>query len=357
VVRASSTWIAADLATAHPPLVRLAELMDSREHLATLPTPLHHAPRLSRTLRREAWLKRDDLTGVGLGGNKIRKMELLAALARAEGADTLVSVGAAQSNHARTVAMVAAIAKMNCHLILSGDEPAESSPPSGNLLLTDLVGAELHWTGTDSWDDLAQTAKEVTAALAREGRRVFWIPVGGSVPHGAAAFVAAYLELVGQLARAGLNASAVYCSSSSGGTQAGLHLGAVLARRVLAEELPAGAMPRVVGVDVAKIYDPLAASVEQLATDTAELLGVQEIWQQALDDGAAPEVVTGYLGEGYAIPSTGSQEALRRLARTEGVILDPVYTAKGFQAFCEAPGEDPIVFWHTGGSPALFAHP
>lgn len=357
MTRSSSTWIAADLATAHPPLVRLAELMDTREHLAVLPTPLHHAPRLSAALDREVWLKRDDLTGTGLGGNKIRKMELLAARARAENADTLVTVGAPQSNHARTVATVAAMLGLDCHLVLGGRAPAT---PSGNLLLSTLVGAQLHWAGTADWQALARAAEQVVTEQERRGRRVYSIPVGGSVPHGVAAFVAAYLELVVQLARVGLAASAVYCASSSGGTQAGLHLGWALASRILADELPAGATPPVTGVDVARISDPLAEEVERLVDATAELLGVSQIWKEVQESlratgGAGAQVLDGYLGAGYAQPTAGSDAALHLIARTEGVIVDPVYSAKALHAVCEAQGGGPLVFWHTGGVPAVFA--
>ncbi|MFZ0160175.1 MAG: D-cysteine desulfhydrase family protein [Kineosporiaceae bacterium] len=342
--RSSSHWIGAGPAAAHPVLRPLAELMAGRERLAVLPTPLHHAPRVSAALGREIWLKRDDLTGTGLGGNKIRKLELLAAQARDAGADTLVSVGAPQSNHARTVAAVAARLQLDCHLVLGGHAP---ETPSGNLLLDELMGATLHWAGTHDWQGLAAASAEVTAHLQGAGRRVFAIPVGGSVPIGTAAFVAAYLELVVQCAEHGLAPSAVFHASSSAGTQAGLHLGAVLAGALLD-----GVAPQVIGVDVARISDSLADTVAGLATRTADLLGVAGIWRDAQ---AAPTVLEAYLGPGYAAPSPGSGAALRLLARTEGVILDPVYSAKAFHAVCDSDRPGPIVFWHTGGVPALFA--
>ncbi len=346
MTRSSSQWIAADLVAACPSLQPLAALMAGREQLAVLPTPLHHAPRLSYSLGKEIWLKRDDLTGTGLGGNKIRKLELLAAQARAAGADTLVGVGAPQSNHARTVATVAAMLQLDCHLVLAGQAPAA---PSGNLLLDALMGATLHWAGTHDWAELATATDDVSAQLQRIGRRVFTMPVGGSVPHGSAAFVAAYLELVVQCTEYRVTPSAVMHASSSAGTQAGLHLGAVLAG-----ELLDGVAPPVIGVDVAKITNPLAEEVSRLVAGTAELLGVQQIWENA-GPGRGPTVLEGYLGPGYAVPSGGSSAALHLLARTEGVILDPVYSAKGFHAVCESDLPGPIVFWHTGGTPALFA--
>jgi 1-aminocyclopropane-1-carboxylate deaminase/D-cysteine desulfhydrase-like pyridoxal-dependent ACC family enzyme len=235
--------------------------------------------------------------------------------------------------------------------VLAGEAPAA---PSGNLLLDDLMGATLHWAGTHDWAELAAATDEVTARLRRIGRRVFTMPVGGSVPHGSAAFVAAYLELVVQCTEYGLTPSAVVHASSSAGTQAGLHLGAVLAGALLGGELLDGTAPPVIGVDVAKITDPLAEEVARLAAETAVLLGVAQIWDAA-GPGQAPTVLEGYLGPGYALPSGGSTAALHLLARTEGVILDPVYSAKGFHAVCESDLPGPIVFWHTGGTPALFA--
>ncbi len=351
--RSSSTWIAADLATAHPPLFRLAQLMDARERLAVLPTPLHHAPRLSAELGREVWLKRDDLTGTGLGGNKIRKMELLAAAARADGTDTLLSVGAPQSNHARTVATAAAMLGLDCHLVLGGEAPQRAS---GNLVIDELMGAQVHWAGTHDWQGLAAAAEDVADELGGQGRRVYQIPVGGSTPLGCSAFVAAYLEMVAQLSRQGLAPDHVLCASSSAGTQAGLHLGWLLANRTLHDELPDGAAPPVIGVDVAKITDPLVAEVNLLVGQAAELLGVDEI---APPEGAGvgATVLDGYLGPGYAEASAGSTAALRQLARTEGVLADPVYSAKALHALCDGgvPGTGPVVFWHTGGVPALFA--
>lgn len=340
-------WLAQDLADAHPRLHRLAGLMAGRQQLALLPTPLHAAPRFSAALGREVWLKRDDLTATGLGGNKIRKLELIAADAVAAGADVLVSTGAPQSNHARTVATTAAMLGLECHLVLGGDRPAAAT---GNLLLDELMGARLHWAGSHDWAALAAGVARVTAELEAAGRRPYAIPVGGSVPLGSASFVAAYLELAVQCRDAGLSPAAVIHASSSAGTQAGLSLGHALATVLAADlDLPA---PPVWGVDVAKITDPLVEEVARLAGATAELLGVGDLWVQA---GEPVRVLDGYLGPGYAVASRGATEALRLLARTEGVVTDPVYSAKGLHAVCAEPVPGPVVFWHTGGVPALFS--
>ena len=309
--------------------------MASRFPMAVLPTPLHRATRLSDVLGREVWLKRDDLTGVGLGGNKVRKMELLASDALGRGADTLVGVGAGQSNHARTVAATAAMLGMPCHLVMGGGAPAQLT---GNLLLSDLFGARFHFVDSEDWGALDEAAIAVAARVESEGGRPYVIPVGGSVPLGALAFAAAYIEFDDQCRSAGLHPVAVVHASSSAGTQAGLEVGRHLAASGTA----------IVGVDVARITGSLATEVRRLADAAAAIVGLEATFQ--------PTVLSGYLGDGYGIPSEGATRAGRLLARTEGVVVDPVYTAKALQAVCEEPF-DPVVFWHTGGTPAVFAEP
>lgn len=322
------------MSVALPP-PRLQELLDGRLRLATLPTPLHALPRLSEALGREVWVKRDDLTGTALGGNKVRKLELLVAEARRQGADCLVTVGAAQSNHARTTAAVAAIAGMGCHLLLAGRTPDRVT---GNLVLDRLLGAELHFAGTHDWVALHAAMEELAEDLRRHGHRPYTMPVGGSVPLGVAGFTAAYVELREQCGARGLRPRTIVHASSSGGTQAGLELGRVLT----------GDPTRVVGIDVAKITGALRDVVARLVAETAEVLGVD-----AAD--ADPTVLEGYAGDGYAVESAGAADALRLLARTEGVLTDPVYSAKALHAVVAEPFEEPVVFWHTGGVPALFA--
>jgi D-cysteine desulfhydrase family pyridoxal phosphate-dependent enzyme len=347
---APDDWLGHRLVAEVPALHRLVELMAHRQRVAVLPTPLHLAPRLSDHLGRQVWLKRDDLTGTGMGGNKIRKLELLAADALARGADTLVSVGAPQSNHARTVATVAAMLGLDCHLVLGGQEPARAT---GNLILDRLVGARVVWAGTHDWGCLADALDALVAELQEAGARPYPMPVGGSVPLGATGFVAAYLELLVQCEAVGLAPEVVLHASSSAGTQAGLHLGALIAAGLLGRR-----GPRVVGVDVAKITDPLADEVARLVRDTADLLDLDVTGPRpalALDVDP-PTVLDGYLGPGYAESSPESLDALRLLARLEGVPTDPVYSAKAFQALVAEPGlGDPVVFWHTGGLPALFS--
>jgi 1-aminocyclopropane-1-carboxylate deaminase/D-cysteine desulfhydrase-like pyridoxal-dependent ACC family enzyme len=307
--------------------------------MANLPTPLTFAPRFSAMVGGEVWLKRDDLTGLALGGNKTRKVEYLLGKARQQGdVDTVVTVGAAQSNHARTVAAAALIAGWDCHLVLGGEQP---SRPTGNLVLDIALGATMHFVGSDSWDDLQSAADELAAELRASGRRPLVIPMGGSTAVGALGFVGAYLELLVQLDEVGVAPSAVFHATSTGGTQAGLDF----AHQVL------GVGPDIVGVGVAKTNADLTSEVIGLKKQIGELLN--------LDPGPAEAtVLDGYLGEAYALPTPGCEAAFAALTSTEAVLTDFVYSAKALHAVVDrAPAAGgPIVFWHTGGVPALFAN-
>lgn len=309
-----------------------------RIEMANLPTPLTFAPRFSAAVGGEVWLKRDDLTGLALGGNKARKVEYLLGTAKAAGdVDTVVTVGAAQSNHARTVAAAARIAGWACHLVLGGHRP---SRPSGNLVLDVALGATLHFADTDSWDALESAAEELAMDLRSRGRHPLVIPMGGSTAVGALGFVDAYLELLAQLDALGIAPTAVLHATSTGGTQAGLDF----AHRVL------GTGPEVIGVGVAKTGADLRAEVGRLEDQLAELLD--------LDAGPAePTVLDGYMGAAYSVPTPGCEAAFATLASTEAVLTDFVYSAKALHAVVDraASGAGPIVFWHTGGVPALFA--
>jgi 1-aminocyclopropane-1-carboxylate deaminase/D-cysteine desulfhydrase-like pyridoxal-dependent ACC family enzyme len=314
-----------------------------RVRLAQLPTPLHPARRFSAEVGAEVWLKRDDLTGVAMGGNKIRKLEFLLGEAREAGADCLITMGAAQSNHARTVAAGAAMSGLPCHLVLGGDRPDR---PTGNILLSTLLGAELHFTGLTDWDDLARASEDLRATLAADGHRPYVIPVGGSTPYGALGFAAAYLELLEQTAAEGIEPGVIVHATASGGTQSGLHA----AHRLL---FPGGdGGPAVYGVVASGTADELMSEVTELAGGVAELLG----GPRAI---GAPHGVDGFLGEGYGVSTPGGEAALRLLLRTEGVLTDPVYTAKALHAVVERGAElaagRPLVFWHTGGTPAVFS--
>ena len=303
------------------------------------PTPLHHLPRFSAAIGREVWIKRDDLISVGLGGNKVRKLGYLVADARRMGADHLVTVGAEQSNHARCVATVAAMEEMGCDLVLGGDADA---PVVGNLLLDHLLGARLHFPGTHDWLKLEEASHRVAAQLRAQGRTPYVMPIGGSTPIGALGFAEAFLELRGQMVEAGVQPSSIVHATSSGGTQAGLVVGA----------LACGGEVPIVGVGVAKTGRTLRDEIVTIAQGTASLLETEA------PSAGSITVLDGFVGEAYAVPTPGAIEALRLLFQTEGILVDPVYTAKALHAVVEGPtalGDGPIVFWHTGGWPAVFA--
>ncbi len=306
--------------------------------LAFLPTPCHPAPRLGAALGlADLWVKRDDQTGLALGGNKARKLVRLVADASAAGADTLVTGGGPQSNHARTTAAAAVRFGMRCELALAADPGTE---PVGNLLLDHLLGAVVHPLGPLDYDGLEAAIVSLGERVRAEGRRAYVIPVGGASPVGVGAYVDAARELVGQLGGA---PDWVVCADGSGGTHAGLLAGL------------AGTPTRVLGVDVGTRND-LDRAVARLASATGD--GTP---RSDPAPGDAVLVDHDHYGAGYGAPTPESAEAIILAARTEGLVLDPVYTAKALAALRTWVGDGRIepgarvVFWHTGGAPALFA--
>jgi 1-aminocyclopropane-1-carboxylate deaminase/D-cysteine desulfhydrase-like pyridoxal-dependent ACC family enzyme len=282
-------------------------------------------------------VKRDDLTGPGLGGSKVRKLEYLLADAERRGADCLVTVGARQSNHARLTAVLGAVKGFEVHLVLGG---RDLEGWEGNALVGRLAGARVHLVDTEDWAVLGEALASVGQELERAGRSPYLIPMGGSTPVGALGYAAAYLELLDQLDGQGLQADWVVHATSTGGTQAGL-----LAGRVLA-----GRGPRVVGVDVAKGPEPLEETVARLTRQTLDLLDV--------DGQPDPPLVVEGAGPAYGAVTEEAVLAMVAALRAEGLLLDPVYSAKALAAvpdLCRSlPGQGAIVFLHTGGQPALF---
>ena len=313
-----------------------------RIRIAHLPTPIEPLPRLSARLGGpKLWVKRDDLTGLAGGGNKARKLEFLVAEALAKGADTLVTCGAVQSNHARQTAAAAAKSGLRCTLVLRGREPHESQ---GNLLLDRLLGAEIVWAEDRPADErLVEVAEE----LRSRGRRPYVVPYGGSNPVGACGYVAAMEELLDQSARQGISFDRIVFPSSSGGTQAGL---AVAARAL-------GYPGTILGVSVDLGARALQEKLAPLASATANLLGLSGSFRP--EDFAVEDA---YIGAGYAVLGDLEREAIRTAAETEALLLDPVYTGRAFGGLLDlirkgtfAPDER-VLFWHTGGIPALFAY-
>ena len=311
--------------------------MIARERFAILPTPITHLPRLSKALGGpEIWVKRDDLTGLAFGGNKVRKLEFVLANALKKGAQTLISVGAAQSNHCRQTAALAAKYGLDCILVLSGN-PEEDF--SGNILIDKLVGAEIVWTEKESRNRVLEaTFKDAE----NQGRQPYLIPLGASDSIGSSAYVFAFEELLQQMDRIDW----VVLPSSSGGTQAGLVLGAV--RNQWDGHL--------LGISIDRSVPELQGIVSNLATQASEYLGEPRIFtpQEIL-------VNADYLGAGYGIVGEPEIEAIRLFARYEGLLLGPVYTARAAAGLINLIRKgffkptDRIVFWHTGGTPTLFA--
>ena len=324
--------------------------------LATLPTPLVEAARLRAALGGpercpRILIKRDDLTGLALGGNKARKLEFLVADALRQSADTLVTSGAVQSNHARMTAAAACAAGLACSLVLSSRD--EHPDVQGNLLLDRLFGASIHFIPASDDPHLAVAADEavrvaeVASQLSARGHRPYVIPIGGSSPIGTLGYVAGTLELVTQLSAAGIRVDRLYYASGSRGTQAGLELGSRLF----------DAPYRLRGIAVSAGELEKRERAAQLMNAAAGVLsaGVRVRADQLETDQR-------FIGEGYGIPTQGCVEAIALAARHEGILLDRVYTGKAMAALIDdvrqktvEPNET-VVFLHTGGVPALFAH-
>lgn len=314
----------------------------ARVPVAHLPTPLELLSRLTAHQDGpELWIKRDDQTGLATGGNKARKLEFLVADALAQEADTLVTAGAAQSNHARQTAAAAAKFGLACTLVLRGEEPPQAQ---GNLLLDRLLGAEVVWAGDQP---LAETMTRLAEEFQAAGRRPYIVPYGGSNPVGASGYVAAMEELLDQCTRRDLHFDHIVLASSSGGTQAGLAVGA----RALEYT------GRILGISVDQQASVLQERLAELATATGNHLGLGSTF--APGDFAVED---GYLGGGYGVLGDLERAAIHRLGRTEGILLDPVYTGRAFGGLLDLIGQgaftrgERVLFWHTGGTAGLFGY-
>jgi len=305
------------------------------------PTLVEPMPRLSAALGGgpRLFIKRDDAIPFGFGGNKVRKLALVAARAAAENADTLITAGGVQSNHARATAATAARLGMRAVLVANGSPQARKS---ANALLDELLGAEVIYV--DSREERAPMIEKVAARLRAEGRRPFPIPIGASTPLGALAFALAVAELVDQMPAPDV----IVHSTSSGGTQAGLVAGC----RLL------GLPTRVVGVSADDSSSSLQAQVTTIVGGIADLCALD---RSMVSRGTAIEVDDTFVGGGYGVSSSESREAIELAARTEAIFLDPTYTAKamaGLIAYVrrgDFTRHETVVFWHTGGQVGLFA--
>jgi D-cysteine desulfhydrase len=310
-------------------------------------TPIEKLEHFSRHLGGpEVWIKRDDLLGLAAGGNKTRKLEFLVADALAQGADTLVTVGAVQSNHCRLTLAAAVKEGLKCRLVLEQRVPGSYDVhASGNNFLFDLLGVE-SVTVVEGGADLAGAMQSVVEDLKMEGRKGYIIPGGGSNALGALGYVACAEEILAQSFDMGLRLDQVVCASGSAGTHAGLLVGL---------EGNNAKLP-LIGVNVRRPRAEQEGNVHKLAVETAALLGVEAPARQtvrALDD---------WVGPGYSLPTDEMVATVRLLARLEGVLLDPVYTGKAMAGLIgliergEFGKNDKVLFVHTGGAPALYAY-
>lgn len=324
-------------------MTRLDEI--PRIALGHEPTPIEFLGRLTEHLGgAEIWIKRDDCTGLAFGGNKVRKLEYLLAEACAQGHDTVITVGGVQSNHARQTAAAAARLGLRCELVLprlvaGRDEIYESN---GNLLLDRLLGARVHLVA-----DSRAAATRVGALLdelRRSGHSAAFFPAGGSTATGSLGYVRAMVELARQVGERGLCFDRIVLAVSTGGTLAGLVVGRALA----------ALSTRITGIAVSGSAEEASLVAGSLIAGTAARLGIE-----VSDPGF--EVRDGFLGEGYGLETPGMREALGTCARLEGLLLDPVYTGKAMAGLFdlvrrgELGRETSVLFWHTGGTPALFA--
>ena len=310
-----------------PASVALVRAPTAIEEMSRLRDALGGGPRL--------FVKRDDAIPFGFGGNKVRKLQFVAAEAVTRGADTLVTVGGIQSNHARATAAVASRLGLRCHIIANGSKPAH---PTANALLDELLGADIEYIPSRAEREAASAA--AMERLTRDGCRPYWVPLGASTPLGALGFV----QAIGEMVEQGLKPDIIVHAASSSGTQSGLVAGCALHRL----------STQVIGVSADDPGPALSARVREIVAGIGKLLGENL--------GAPGFMVTDeFVGEGYGIPTVSSREAQRLAARTEALFVDHTYTAKALGALIRWvragrwSAEQTILFWHTGGQVGLFA--
>jgi len=312
--------------------------MVQRLNFAHLPTPIEDLPRLSEFLGGpQLLIKRDDQTGLAFGGNKTRKLEFLVAEAQAQGAKMLISAGAIQSNHCRQTAAAAARFGFECTLVLTGDLPTQ---PSANLLLDKMFGVEI--VNVPDRADRDRVLQETFDKAVQDGKKPYLVPYGGSSPVGALGYTYAVEELVKQ----DVSADWIVFGTSSGGTHAGLTLG----KRVFDYK------GKILGISIDESEEWLKTHVSTLASDASELLG--ERIEFTPDDVLATDA---YCQAGYGVLTDVEREVVKLFARYEGMLLDPVYTGRAAAGLVDLirkgffKKDETILFWHTGGTPALFA--
>jgi len=315
-----------------------------RERIAFLPTPLHRLKNLGESIGIESlWIKRDDLTGISFGGNKTRKLEFVVGDAKANKCDTLVTVGGIQSNHCRQTAAVAAVTGMRCILLLGGEEPEEYT---GNLLLDKMLGAEIKFFPDESVFTLNKRLDEIMETLIDFGLSPYAIPAGAAMPVGVVPYAVAMDELNNQFKENDFFPDRIIVAVGTGGTLAGLILGAHLLELNL----------DIIGITVSKPADEVKAEVQELIDRTiATYPNIEPFKPKIIVDDS-------FIGKGYAILEDGIVSAMEMFSKMEGIFLDPVYTGKAGLALIrmalagDIPSDSPTLFYHTGGEPALFTY-
>jgi len=316
-----------------------------REDLAFLPTPLHRLPHLGDSIGLdELWIKRDDLTGYSFGGNKTRKMEFVLGDARANKADTIVTVGGLQSNHCRQTAVVCAKAGLRCILLLAGEEPEIYT---GNLLLESMLGAEIKFYPDDHLLTMHSRLDEVIETLKDFGLNPYAVPAGATMPVGVISYAAAMEELQEQTRKEGFTPDKILVAVGTGGTLAGLIIGA----HMLGMEVD------IIGVSVLSEVDVVRDRVSDQIDRVIDRYPEVEHFEPRI------HIDDSFLEPGYGILTDGVRTAIDTFAKMDGIFLDPVYTGKAGLALMrmamngDIKANEHTVFWHTGGSPALFAYP
>lgn len=329
----------------HPSAVKLPE----RLHLAQLPTPIQKLDRLSNELGVNLYIKRDDFTGTEVSGNKVRKLEFAAAEALAQGAKTLITCGAVQSNHARATAAVARQLGLDVHLVLRSDE---NPPLEGNYLLCTLLGAEIHLLSPETFGEtFEQVMADIKADCDEKGRPGYILPIGASNAIGNFGYCQAYQEILEQEAELGLNFDRLVCAVGSGGTYGGLFLGNLLS----------GGSKSILGFSISSEAAYFQNEIARIVNGSLNRLGLQE------------SVLPGdiqindlYAGRGYALSTPEEMAFIQAIARADGLLLDPVYTGKAFRGLLseikiqrqsgQLQASDNILFIHTGGLMGFVPH-
>lgn len=313
----------------------------SQERFSILPTPLHKLEKISTITGYNIYCKRDDLSGFAFGGNKTRKLDFLIADAKQKGADAIIAVGAVQSNFCRLASAAGKVCGFDVHLVLGGRQPEKIS---GNLLLDYIFDSKIHFVDSPDWESWENEAKILEHNLIAKGKKVYFLPIGGSTPIGALGYVSAFYEILNGCESLGIEIDTIIHATSSGGTQAGLIIGKKLTNW----------KGKIIGIAVAKNRTILKDEIFKLALDAGSLFGVTPDLDDVIIDDS-------YKGEGYGLFTPECQNAINLFAQKEGIVLDRVYTGKAAAGLLDyarqkkfLPDQN-ILFIHTGGNVEIFS--